>query len=304
MPVTIPAALKRDLLIKTAMRAFRNRVLPILAFARRFENTPLEGTDIVRVPYYPLATGASTDFVAGTGYTTAQSQTLQSKPVTINKRKFRMIDFSSQDVARQPFLDREQIVALEAEKLADDVLADVFTSITAANFPATTLAAMAASAFDLDDALTLRRYCNEANWPAAGRSLVLDSTFAEYLLRDTRAQSVLTAGQTGAVTEGQLPRIAGFQPYEVPLIPPNGAEKIAGFACVPSSILFASAPIRPASPMERVTEYLVYTDPESGMSLEYRRFADPVKDVVSELVEFNYGYAVGEAAALKRITTP
>lgn len=304
MSVTIPAALKRDLLIKTAMRAFRNRVLPILAFARRFESVPLEGTDIVRVPYYPLASGSSTTFVAGTGYTSVQSQTIQSKPVTINKRMFRMIDFSSQDVARQPFLDREQTVALEAEKLADDVLADIFTLVTAANYPGTTLTAMLASAFDIDDALTLRRLCSEANWPAAGRSMVLDATFSEYLLRDTRAQSSLTAGQTGAVTEGRLPRIAGFQPYEVPLLPANGAEKIAGFACVPSSILVAAAPIPPADPLDKIVEYRTYTDPETGITLEYRRFGDPIKDVVNELVEFNYGYAVGEATGLKRIVTP
>lgn len=304
MPVTIPAALKRDRLITTAMRAFRTRILPIMALARKFERTPLEGTDTVRVPYYPLASGNSTDFVAGTGYTTAQAQTLQSKSVVVNKRKFRLMDFSSQDAARQPFLDRAQVIALEAEKLADDVLADVFSVVTAANYPGTTLAAMLASAFDVDDALAIRRLCNEANWPAAGRSLVLDSTFAEYLLRDSRAQSVLTAGQTGAVTEGMLPRVAGFQPYEVPLIPANGAEKIAGFAALPSAILFACAPIPPAEPLSKVVEYRTYTDPGTGLTLEYRRFGDAVKDTASEVVEFNYGYAVGEAAALKRITIP
>jgi hypothetical protein len=304
MSVTIPAALKRDRLITAAMRAFRNRILPVLAFSRRFESTPLEGTNIVQVPYYPLASGASSDFVDGTGYTAVQAQSPQTKPVTVNKRKYRMMDFSSKDVARQPFLDRQQVIALEAEKLADDVLADIFSIVTATNYPGTTLAAAAASAFDLDDALALRRLCNEANWPSAGRGLVLDSTFAEYLLRDSRVQNSQTSGSTDAATEGRLNRIAGFQPYEVPLIPANGAEKIAGFAAVPSAILFASAPIPPAEPLDRIVEYRTYTDPGTGLTLEYRRFGDATKDVANELVEFNYGYAVGEAVALKRITIP
>lgn len=304
MSVTIPAGLKRDLLLDKAMRAFRNRILPIMAFARKFEGVPLQGTNIVQVPYYPLATGTSSDFVDGTGYTTAQSQTAQTRPVTVNKRKYRMMDFSSKDVARQPFLDRELAVGLEAEKLADDVLLDVFSLITSANFSGPTLLALSASAWDLDDALALRRLCNEAGWPSAGRSLVLDSTFTEYFLRDSRVQNSQTAGKTGAVTEGRLPRVAGFDPYEVPLIPANGAEKIAGFACVPSAILFASAPIPPADPLPKVVEYKVLSDEDTGLTLEYRRFADPVKDNVFELVECNYGYAVGEAAALKRIVVP
>lgn len=305
MAITIPAALKRDLLLKSAMRAFKNRILPILAFATKFEDAPLEGTDTVRVPYYPLATGASTNFVSGTGYTTFQAQTLQTKAVVVDKRKYRALDLTSVDYNRQPFLDFEKSIGLEAEKLADDVLADVFSLITAANYPATTLAAMAATAFDVDDALAMRRLCNEANWPLPGRSLVLDATFEEYLLRDSRAQSILTAGQTGAVTEGKLPRIAGFEVYPVPLVPANGLEKVAGMAALPSALFYASAPVKPHPILARNTvEYQVLRDPSTGITLEYRRFGDPVKDQVVELIEVNYGYSVGEPAALKRIVTP
>lgn len=305
MAITIPAALKRDLLLKSAMRVFKNRILPILAFATKFENKPLEGTNIIQVPYYPLATGASTDFVNGTGYTTYQAQTIQTKNVTVNKRKYRALDLASVDYNRQPFLDFEKSIGLEAEKLADDVLADVFSIVTAANYAATTTAAMAASAFDADDALLLRRLCNEANWPMPGRSLVLDATFEEYLLRDTRLQSVLTAGQTGAITEARLPRVAGFDVYPVALLPQNGLEKIAGMAAIPSALFFASAPVTPHPVLLRNTvEYQAVTDPDTGLTLEYRMFGDPVKDTIVEVIEVNYGYAVGEAAALKRIVIP
>ena len=40
--MTIPAGLKRDRLLQSAMRAFRNRILPIMAFSTKFENVPLE----------------------------------------------------------------------------------------------------------------------------------------------------------------------------------------------------------------------------------------------------------------------
>jgi hypothetical protein len=305
MAITIPAALKRDLLLKSAMRVFKNRILPILAFATKFQDKPLEGTNIIQVPYYPLATGASTDFVNGTGYTTYQAQTIQTKSVTVNKRKYRALDLASIDYNRQPFLDFEKSIGLEAAKLADDVLADVFSLVTAANYASTTTAAMLASAFDVDDALLLRRLCNEANWPMPGRSLVLDATFEENLLKDARVQSILTAGQTGAVSEAKLPRVAGFDVYPVALLPQNGAEKIAGMAAIPSALFFASAPVTPHPVLLRNTvEYQAMTDPDTGLTLEYRMFGDPVKDTIVEVIEVNYGYAVGEAAALKRIVIP
>lgn len=304
MPITIPNELKRDVLLRSAMRAFKNRILPIMAFANRFENIPLEGTDKIRVPYFPLASGATTDFNPANGYDTSNSQALQTKEVTVNKRKYRAIDFTSVQWNRQPFLSQEQFLRLEAEKLADDVLADIFTVVTAANYAGATLSAMAASAFDVDELLTLRRLAGEANWPTSGRSVVLDSTFAEYLLRDSRVH-LENYGSSEAVREGRVPRVAGFDIYEVPNLPANGAEKIAGMAVLPSALAVAFAPIRPHPVLtQTVLQYEVVTDPDTGLSLEYRRFADAKMDKVMEVIECNYGFEKLETAALKRIVTP
>lgn len=304
MAITVPSGLKRDVLLKSGMRAFKNRILPVLAFARKFENVPLEGTNKIAVPYLPLASGASTDWVAGTGYVIGNNQTVQVKDVTVNKRKFRGVSFTSDDFNRQPFLNQEEFVTIEAEKLADDVLADIWTLVTAANFAGTTIAAGAASAFDLDEVLSLRRLCGEANWPKRPRSLILDGAYWENLHKDTRLGNQ-NYGSAGAVTEGAIAgTVGGFTPYEVPLLPDNGLEKVVGAAIYPSAILCAFAPIKPHPAMLRVVDYQVVTDPDTGLSLEYRQFVDPVKDVINEVIECNYGYNVGESAALKRITKP
>lgn len=305
MAITINSALKRDVLLQTAMRAFKNRILPILAFATKFDANPLQGTNVITVPYISLASGASTDFVAGTGYTTENNQTIGIKQVTVNKRKYRMVGFTSDEWNRQPFLKQDELIGIEAEKLADDVLADVWSLLTAANFAGTTLAAGAASAFDLDEVLALRRLCSEANWPLAGRNLLLDSTFWENLHKDTRLGNQ-NYGSAGAVIEGRIQgKIGGFQPYEVPLVPANGLEKIAGFVALQSAILFASAPITPHPILQRtLVDYSKVTDPDSGLTLEYRAFGDATLDKVKEVIEVNYGYSVGEATALKRIITP
>ena len=304
MAITIPSVLKRDTILQNARRAFKNRILPVMAFATRFNGTPLSGTDKIVVPYYSLASGASTNWDPTTGYVIGQNQTFSTKEITINKRKFRGVSFTSTEFARQPFLSVDRLVSLEAEKLADDVLADIFTVITAANFAASTLAAGAASAFDLDDALSLRRLCGEANWPGSPRSLVLDGTFYENLLKDTRLGN-MNYGSTAAAREGTIQRIAGFDTYEVPLLPANGSEKLGGMAVYPSALMVGFSPIEPHPTLRRtLVEYQVVTDPDSGLSLEYRAFGDPILDKVNEVIECNYGYAVGEAAALKRIVTP
>ena len=45
------------------------------------------------------------------------------------------------------------------------------------------------------------------------------------------------------------------------------------------------------------------TDPETGISIEYRKWFDADLDTMKSVMEVNYGYAVGEAAALKRIVS-
>lgn len=304
MAITVPSGLKRDVLLRQGMRAFKNRILPVMAFARKFENVPLEGTNKVAVPYFPLASGASTDWNPANGYVVGQNQSLQVRDVTVNKRKFRGVAFTSDEWNRQPFLSQEEFIKLEAEKLADDVLADMWTLVTAANYAGATIAAGAASAFDLDEVLALRRLCGEANWPKVPRSLILDGAYWENLHKDTRLGNQ-NYGSTGAAQEGAVTgKVGGFTPYEVPLLPDNGLEKIVGAAIYPSAILCAFAPIKPHPGLGKVVDYQVVTDPDTGLSLEYRQFADPVKDTVYEVIECNYGFNVGEAAALKRITKP
>ena len=300
MPITIPSGLKRDTILQNAMRAFKNRILPVMAFATRFNGVPLSGTDKIVVPYYPLASGASSDWNPSTGYVLTQDQSFSTKEVTVNKRKFRGISFTSTEAARQPFLSINQLVTLEAEKLANDVLTDIFGVITAANFGETSISALAASAFDLDEALSLRRLCSEANWPSDPRSLVLDGTFYENLLKDTRLGN-MNYGSTAAAREGEVQRVAGFDVREVPLLPDN-SENLAGMAVFPSAIMVAFSPIEPHPTLRKtLVEYQVITDPDTGLSLEYRAFGDPILDKVNEVIECNYGFAVGESKALKRI---
>jgi hypothetical protein len=300
MPNVIPAALKRDVILNNALRAFKRRVLPVMAFATAMRNVPLQGTNKILVPYYPLATAASTDF-NGT-YTVGNDSEVQTKEVTVNKRKYQSLSFTGEEWNRQPYLDIERIVMMKVEKLAADVLDDIFSVITATNYPSATIAPVAASAFDLDEVLSLRRICNESDWSEVGRSIVLDSGHVENLLKDSRLGNQ-NAGSTAPVRDGRFGgRIAGFEPFEVPNMPEN-AENLVGFVALPSSMAVAFSPVEPPPAVRRhLAEYSTFTDPDSGLTLEYRVWGDPDTDKQKEVIECNYGYNVLEAAALKPIT--
>ncbi len=304
MAITIANALKRDHLLNTAMRAFKKRLLPLRAFSTAFQDVPLEGTNKIQVPYLPLASGASVEFNPANGYVMTHNQAVQAKEVTVNKRPYRTVSFTSEQFTRQPMLKQEELIELEADLLAEHIITDIWSLVTAANFAATTLAAQNPSAFDLDDALALREFAQKLHWPGSRRSLVLDTAPGMALMKDSRLGFQNTQS-TDQVKEGfpSFP-VAGFTAYEVPNLPDNTAEKIIGAAIFPSAILIAAAPINPTNEVRAIIDYKRVTDPESGLTFEYRAWAAPDMDMTKEVIECSYGYAKGEDNALLRITKP
>lgn len=300
---TVDSALKRVLIMQETVRAFARRMLPIRAFATSFQNVPLQGTDEVVVPYYPLQSAASSNFVEATGYVFDQATATSMKKITVNKRKYQPLDYSSQEFRRQPYLDVVRLGNLNAEKLAADVFDDIWSVVTLAAYGAAVKTA-AAAAMTSDDIVDIKGACTKANWPDAGRSLILDSDTVTALMKDSAYKLASSIGGTEVVREGRLPRLSGFDVYEVPNLPTNG-EKLQGAAVFMSAVLAAFAPVEPADGVRAsLVAYEVATDPETGISMNYRKWGDAKLDRNFEVIECAYGYVAGVAAALKRICTP
>ncbi len=300
---TVDSALKRVAILNESVRAFARRMLPLKAFCTSFLNTPLQGTDEVVIPYYALQTAASSNFVEATGYEFDQATATSMKKITVNKRKYQPLDYSSQEFRRQPYLDTVRLGNLNAEKLAADVFDDIWSVVTADAFGAAAVTA-APAAITSDDIVSLSGICTKANWPASGRSLILDSDAVTGLMKDAAYKTADAIGGTEVVREGRLPRLSGFDVYEVPNLPTNG-EKLQGAAVFMSAILAAFAPVEPADGVRAsLVAYEVATDPETGISMNYRKWGDAQLDRNFEVIECAYGYVAGVADALKRICTP
>lgn len=79
-------------------------------------------------------------------------------------------------------------------------------------------------------------------------------------------------------------------------------ENLGGFACFPSAILTAFAPVEPSGAMrQQLADYRIVEDDESDLVLEYKHLVYPDTDQEVQVIECHYGYALGETAALKPI---
>lgn len=296
---TIPAELKRQAILQEIMRAFANRLIALRAFSTVHVNVPLEGTDKVNVPFYPLETAASTVWNGANGYVMGNSTTEQ-REVTINQRRYQPLRWASDEWNRQPYLNILQLSQMKAEKLATDVWNNILSVVTLANFGVHAHAG-AASGFDSDDVVDIKLVCDNAQWPEIGRSLILKSEYDAALLKDDAIKDSAAFGGAEAIRQGRIPTLFGFNYYPNPNIPAN-AENLVGMAVFPSSILVATAPILPTQEVRaQLSSYEVVVDPQIGIAFEYRRWGNADMDQSRAVIECNYGFARGNQAALKRI---
>jgi hypothetical protein len=298
---TIPAELQRQAILQEMMRAFQKRLIGVRAFSTVHVNVPLEGTDKVNVPFYNLQTAASTDFNPANGYVMGNTVTSQ-REVTVNKRKYQGFDWTSSQFRRQPYLNTLQLGLTNAEKLAEDVWLDILSVITLANYGAAGHTGLA-SAFNSDAVANLKMTADQAQWPGVGRSLFLDSAYDNALMKDTGIKNSMNYGGSEAIRQGRIPQIYGFDYYENPNFPAN-AQNLKGWISFPSAILIATAPIAPTEEVRsQLSAYEVVVDSQTGLAFEYRRWGNPDFDTSRSVVECNYGFAPGNAAALKRIVS-
>jgi hypothetical protein len=303
MAAIIDSNLKRQAVLSEIVRALKPRLSMIRAFAYKVSETPvrLEGTNVVAVPYIPLESAASTDWNAANGYV-AGDGTVSAKPITVNKRKYQSLGYSSQDVRDQPGLLTDEIMAQKVFKLVADVSDDIASSITSANFGAAAYTGSAAS-MAMSVVATLQQAAIEAEFPEGSRSLVLNPAYHAKLITDSGVIGSMNYGSPDAVRTGTVPDLLGFRYYGGAKVPAN-AQNLVGFIAVPSAIGIAMAPVAPAAGVrDQLTAYEQYMDEDQTFILTYREWGNPALDTVQSIIECAYGFGVIESAGLKRIVS-
>lgn len=299
--MALAAGLQVTEILDAALLAFRKQIIPIRIFAHAFRkgDQPLRRGKTMEVPYYPIEGTASKDFDEDGYDFTGAGPNAEVREVIVNKRKYQPLVTTSEELRRYNF-DPVALGTMKGNRLASDVVTDILSLVTAANYGAAAFTGLA-STFDADDVADIQLACDLAKWPTSMRSLIIGSAYNTALVKDNAIQAEYASGTTDPLYEGRMSRLSGFDVHPSTEIPANG-ENLIGMAVYPSAILVGFSPIEPdASVKNKLEAYEVVEDPETGIFIEYRCWGDPDLDVRKEVIEVNYGYAKGEAAAIKRL---
>jgi hypothetical protein len=277
------------------MNAFRAAIAPFNAFARDFSAEAVQRGDKIKVFTVP-AQDAATDFA---GTYTVQDADAEGKDITINKHKFVSWGLTDTEIATMPQLQVESFFTAKGYQLAKAVLQDVFSVVTLANYGAAAFTGVA-SGFDSDDVIDIKNACDLVSMPATLRSLVLGDSYVNALLKDSSIKGADSFGNPDPIQRGSIGMLSGFSVVPSSLIPANG-QNLVGMAVYPDALLVAMRYLAPQDEgqllgAEPVTE-------EGGITLGYRRWYEPSTAKLISVMECNYGYAVGNAASLKRVVS-
>jgi len=295
MANTLDSGLNGTLISQAGLDAFVGAFAPMSAFTTDFDPAPASKSDTIQVPYVPAASAAA-DFA---GTYTRQDSTLNKRTITLNKHKFVSWYLSDVAIAKSPAVALERFGMQKGYQLAKAVFQDILSAVTNANYGAAAHTGLAAN-FDFADVIDIKGVCDAADMPEAPRSLILGSSYYNALLKDSVIKDASALGATANQT-GSLPNLSGFITYRSSLIPAN-AENLVGFAAYPSALVTAMRYLQPSGRSQDGV-YRPVADENTGITLGYREFYDNDKGEVVAVLEAFYGYAVGEASALKRVVS-
>jgi hypothetical protein len=281
-----------------ALQPFTATLTPLRAFSTNFSPEPADKLDTVRVPVVG-APSQSSDF--GGSYTASADSTVTVVPVVLNRHKFKTVHVTAREASETALNVLETLVASAVKQLAQDVLQDIFSEITEANYGAPGIAAVAAANFDYKKVLSVREACSVAKMPITDRNLVLDGAyFTNLLADDIVAKSYMIPISQPGVVEAQIRRLAGFNMFETVILPENG-EKLVGFAAHPSAMAVA---VRYLVPVANYDEAGAVTDPETGLTFGYLRYTETDSNRIFVTVECLYGFKKAMGDGIKRIVKP
>jgi hypothetical protein len=269
---------------------------------------------------FPMASSFSTDFsadVASVGEsvttrvasqptvqdfystTAAADVTTTARTISLSNYSGVRIGFSDMEWSKSSINLFDIFVNPVANTVIKAIMDDVLARVTLANFGAAGLVSTAAN-FDADDVVDLATALDTANVPFDPRSLVISPAYYGALAKDNAIQAAFAYGNAGAIQDNRFPRVHGFDVLTYNGIPGN-AQNLVGFAGGPQALLIAARV--PALPGNFPGEIEAATDPESGLTIQVRKWysADDRKHYMEAGVI--HGSQIGVVGNLTRITS-
>lgn len=272
------------------LEALQTTVLPFSAFSTNFSADVAARGSAVTTRYvtnpsvqdFSSASRASTNSA-----TTARTITL-SNYVGVDVG-FTDTEMSFSDVQLMDMYIKPAIVAL-----FENVMASALALVTNANYSTNTV--ITAANFTAANIAGLSKSMNESK-VGRNRHIILPPSYAVTAKKDTSIQAAYAYGSPEAIRTGRLPDVYGFQMHEFNGTIPTNSENLAAVALAPEGILLAAR--APALPRNWNGEVQNITDPDSGLTIQFRDFYDDVEQRTQFCLI--YGTQVGNPANVHRI---
>lgn len=279
--------------INGSMEGFVTVTTPLAQFSYAVNQDGAGLNDIIRVPFVNNASGSS-DFTYASGYTIGQNNAVVGKSVTLGNIKYQVWDLPDSDLLKLTPQTATALGRAAGARLAADVVSGSFASLMGSFTQTSTYgAAGLTSSLALAE---LDKKANDANWPAFGRNMILNTTAKNNLMQNTSVVNAYAFG-TPVQIDAQIPKVYGFNQYTVTC---GLGAGVSGFAANPNAVLFGMAYHKPGDSATQVYSQPVI-DQKTGLVFGYKEYYDPQYARTIRILDCLYGSAVGDATALIKL---
>jgi hypothetical protein len=294
---TISSSLNDKLLAQTALEAFTADLLPLSVFTTSYSNEVVRRGSTVEVPLIANLTATTFDNdYGGTG------GTMNNISISVDKHQIVTVSLSDTEYSKSSVAEITKFAAQQGKALAQAVLTSVFNLFvtTAGSAAQYTASVTGASAFTITNARTLRKALSDDKVPLTERSLILDSALYDSLLSQANLLDASQFGIRDTIAEARVPRLLGMNVYESIILPSNSIT-LKGMAVHPNAVAVAVRALEPQAPSEYLAATTI-TDPQTGLTLGYRRVYNPLNGRHSTSFECVFGHSRAITAGAKLIT--
>jgi hypothetical protein len=273
-------------LIAAKSLEFLTAQYPLLGLiANDFSDSPVayNQTVVTRLNTVP----AASIFDPNVGYV-ASGVTSTNVNVTIDKHVYTAIEFSEQEVSSTSISLVEEFGQSLAYSIGDKVMTDLGALLTTGNFSNSTVVPI--TGFDRINAI-VKPKAALANRKVNNGLVGLFSPNAESALWEDDSIVSLTFNKEGGVAATELPIVHGVQISRHDALPAG----LNGAVLSKEALVFASR--TPQIESDVVNGIVKNISNEQGLTLQYRKYHDPVKGKVVIAFTLMYGVAKGNPVA-------
>jgi hypothetical protein len=292
---TINSSLNDKLIAQAALESFTADLEPLSIFTTSYSNEVVRRGASVEVPLIANLTATTfADSYEGDG------GTMNKVTINVDTHKIVTVSLSDTEYSKSSVAEITKFATQQGRALAQSVLTSFYNLfVTTAGSAAQYSASLTnLSAFTITNARALRKALSDEKVPLVGRSLILNTALYDSLLSQSGLLDASAFGSRDAIAEGRVPRILGMAAYESLILPSNSIT-LAAMAVHPNAAAIAVRALEPQAPSEYLAATVV-NDPQSGLTLGYRRHYNPSsgKHFVSFECVFGASRAITGAAKL------